>query len=320
MVEVRPTTSELTLSNRWDHFKARVGIRRMGHIVEPGLYALGAPNPKSPVFVTANYTLSFDALRSALKGVNAYLMVLDTQGVNVWCAAGKGTFGTDELVHRIQEVGLAEVVNHRVLIVPQLGAPGVSAHEVKARSGFRVKFGPVRAADLAEYMRRGEATPEMRRVRFPLRDRIVLVGVEFFPYLLPLVLIWFLTRSVEAVVSILAGVFLFPLLLPILPTHDFSSKGYILGFLVLLPIALWKVASPSDLPMWHRAGIAAASMLAFPALTAFLSLNFTGSTTFTSKIGVRREVNSYFRAMVWMFGIGLTALIALVLARILGVV
>jgi hypothetical protein len=84
------TTSRLTAQNRWDHFLARVGVKRGEHRLEPGLYALGNPTPDSPVFVSANYTLSFDALRSSLEGFNAYILVLDTQGINVWCAAGKG--------------------------------------------------------------------------------------------------------------------------------------------------------------------------------------------------------------------------------------
>jgi len=315
---VRATTADLKFADHWDHFKARVGIKRMKHLVEPGLYALGEPDAESPVLVTANYTLSFDALRSELKGLDAYILVLDTKGINVWYAAGKGTFDTDELVRCIEVAKLAEVVNHRVLVLPQLGAPGVSAHEVKQQSGFRVKYGPVQASDLPEYLRRGEATMEMRRVRFPLCDRIVLIGIEFFSYLLPLVLVWLVTRSMEAVIAILAGLVLFPMLLPLLPTRDFSTKGFFLGLLVVLPVAVWRVVVSVDAPIWHRAGIAAASMLAFPALTAFLSLNFTGSSTFTSRSGVHREVSSYFRPMVWMFSIGVLALIVLVLARVWG--
>lgn len=77
------TTSELSFRNVLDHILARWGVRRMGHRVEPGLYSLGNPTPTSPVFVTANYTLSFDALRSSLKGIDGYILVLDTKGVNV---------------------------------------------------------------------------------------------------------------------------------------------------------------------------------------------------------------------------------------------
>src|SRR5512134_2350477 len=181
-----PTRSRLTAADRWDHFLVRIGYRRGEHRVEPGLYLLGNPTPDSPVFVTANYTLSFDALRSALKGIDGYILVLDTQGVNVWCAAGKGTFGTDELVRQIEATRLHEVVRHRVLILPQLGAPGVAAHEVKQRAQFKVEYGPVRAEDLPEYLKTRKATPEMRRVGFTLKDRFVLIPVEFVAVLLPL--------------------------------------------------------------------------------------------------------------------------------------
>ena len=91
----------ITFADRWDHFLARWGVNRMGHVVQPGLYKLGLAIPEIPVFASANYTLSFDALRSALAGIDAYILVLDTRGINIWCAAGKGTFGTDELVRRI---------------------------------------------------------------------------------------------------------------------------------------------------------------------------------------------------------------------------
>ncbi|MCG7844578.1 MAG: hypothetical protein MIO90_04015, partial [Methanomassiliicoccales archaeon] len=97
-------------AERWDHAKARMGFDRMGHRVSPGLYALGSPDRGSKVFVTANYTLSFDALRSALKGRDAHILVLDTKGINVWCAAGKGTFSTAEVLKAIDATGLADKV------------------------------------------------------------------------------------------------------------------------------------------------------------------------------------------------------------------
>ena len=61
----------------------------MGHRVEPDVYALGNPGKDSPVFVTANYSLSFDAVRAALAGRAAYILVLDTQAIIDWCAAGQ---------------------------------------------------------------------------------------------------------------------------------------------------------------------------------------------------------------------------------------
>jgi len=169
-------------------------------LVEPGLYALGDPTPNSPVFVTANYTLSFDALRSALTGFDGYIMVLDTKEIDVWCAAGKGTFGTAELVHRVEATALRNFVKHRTLILMQLGATGVAAHEVKRRSGFAFEYGPVRANDLPGYLKSHRATPEMRRVNFNLLDRVVLIPVELVHTLLPM--------AIAAVMVYLLGGFL----------------------------------------------------------------------------------------------------------------
>ncbi len=315
---IQPTTSAISSANRWDHFLARWGVNRSGHRVEPGLYALGNPTADSPVFVTANYTLSFDALRSALAGVDSYIMVLDTQGINVWCAAGKGTFGTDELVHRIEATALHDVVSHRVLILPQLGGPGVAAHEVKKRSGFKVEYGPVRATDLPEYLKTRKATPEMRQVRFGLRDRLILIPVELVHILLPMliaaVVLFFVggfLASIGAVVAILAGVVLFPILLPWLPTRDFSSKGFILGGLMALPFALAIFLGNPGATWWRQVGGALTYLLAIPPATAYLALNFTGSTTFTSRSGVRREIFTYIPIMAWMFGIGIVLTIVL---------
>jgi hypothetical protein len=311
------TTSTLTWREHWDHFLARWGVNRSGHRVPPGLYALGQPGPESPVFVTANYTLSFDALRSSLEGIDGYILVLDTKGINVWCAAGKGTFGTDELVERIASTRLAEAVAHRRLILPQLGAPGIAAHEVRRRSGFTVQYGPVRAEDLPRYLQTRHATPEMRRVRFGLRDRAVLIPVELVHVLLPMALtaivLWLLATplaALGAVAAALSGVVLFPLLLPWLPTQQFSSKGFILGGTIAVAFALAAFVQEADLALWHRLGWALAYLLAMPPVTAYLALNFTGSTTFTSKSGVQREMRTYIRPMAWTFGLGMVLTLA----------
>jgi len=315
-------SSTLTFADRWDHFLARWGVDRSGHRVEPGLYALGHPTPESPVFVTANYTLSFDALRSALNGVDGYILVLDTKGINVWCAAGKGTFGTDELVERIRATQLAQVVTHRTLVLPQLGATGVAAHEVRRQAGFKVEYGPVRAADLPRYLDTGQATPEMRRVRFDLADRLVLIPVElvnsFWPTLLAAAALFLAVgwlAAGAALAAVLAGTALFPILLPWLPTRQFSSKGYILGGIVALPFALTALAYQPDAAWWLRLGWALAYLLSMPPVTAYLALNFTGSTTFTSKSGVRREMMRYIPIMAWTFGAGLVLTLALALVQ-----
>ena len=306
------TNSTMTIRNRWDHLLARFGYRRSQHRVEPGLYRLGEPGIDSPVLVSANYTLSFDALRSSLKGIDAFILVLDTDGVNVWCAAGKGTFGTDEIVRRVEESPLDEIVTHRTLILPQLGGPGVSAYEVKQRSGFRVEFGPVRASDLPEYLQTGRTSGEMRRVKFGTAARAILIPVEMVYILLPVLAAIVVLRLVgivehvynDALAGILAGLVVVPLLLPWIPTKDFSSKGFFVGMLLAVPI-IYRQFTDSSVTWWQILGAATGALLITAAIGAFLSLNFTGSTTYTSRTGVRREIFRYIPVIVWSFGVGL---------------
>jgi hypothetical protein len=325
MPKIIATTDTLTFKDGLDHFLARWAYRRAYHRVEPGLYSLGKPTPDSPVFVTANYTLSFDALRSNLKGVDCYILVLDTQGINVWCAAGKGTFGTEELMGRIKATGLENVVSHRKVILPQLGAAGVSAFSLKEWCGWQVEYGPIRAEDLKEYLKTHKATPEMRRVRFGLWDRIVLIPVEFVASFLisavVAILLFLLLgpmAALAATVAYLAGTVLFPALLPWLPTKDFSTKGFILGFVLMLPFAAY-VYLGEGTPVAKALAILS-YMLTWPPVIAFLALNFTGATTFTSRTGVRKEIYRYIPLIVGVLILGVLANVVLEAALLLKVI
>jgi len=323
---IRTTTSTLSRADRIDHLTLRWGWNREGHRVEPGLYRLGNPAKESPVFAAANLTLSFDHVRSALAGFDAWILVLDTKGINVWCAAGKGTFGTEELVRRIRLANLESVVSHRKIIVPQLGAPGISWPEVLRKSGFSLEYGPVRARDLPEYLKTRKATPAMRRVEFPLGDRLVLTPVEFVHIALPMILVaavlWFLAGPVAALAAIsavLAGTVLFPVLLPFIPTHDFSTKGLILGAILALPFAYVFGTNPA-LPVWADGLAAAAALLIIPAVVSYLALNFTGCTTFTSRTGVKKEIFRYVKIMAVMAVIGSLAGIVIGVSKLAGVI
>ncbi len=299
----------------------------MRYAVEPGLYGIGTARPESPVFVTANYKMTFDLLRRALAGIDGWILVLDTQGINVWCAAGKGTFGTDELVERIESSGLAAIVSHRRLIVPQLGAPGVSAHVVRQRSGFQVVYGPVRADDLPAFLKNGlKATGRMRTKDFCLNERLALVPMEVVPGLKWGILAaaglsilfflvsgfsvskaayWILPAAVSLGASILAGATLAPLLLPWLPGRAFSTKGLGPGFLFALCALAFNNA-------FLHPGVAAAlaQLFSIPALAAFLAMNFTGASTYTSLSGVQKEMRLALPLEVGGMTVGLALWIA----------
>jgi hypothetical protein len=284
----------------------RCGIGRNRCRIAPGLYAVGAAAAGAPVLVTANYKLSFDTLRRELAGVDAWLLVLDTRGVNVWCAAGKKLFSHEELALRVQRTGLERVVRHRRLILPQLAATGVSARQVQKKCGFEVIWGPVRARHIRDFLRNGmKAEAAMRRVTFTFGERLVLVPVElsFLPKPTAAILaVLFLisgiggrifsfdaawARGLNAAAAyaagVLAGSVATPALLPWIPGRAFALKGALTG-----------TAAGGLLVFFLRTGLHAAELPALLVLTAtvssYLAMNFTGSTPFTSPSGVEKEM------------------------------
>ncbi|MEI6386549.1 MAG: mercury methylation corrinoid protein HgcA [Spirochaetota bacterium] len=307
-------STRLALRDRLGNLGVRLGARRNRHRVAAGLYALGRADPASPVLVTSNYKLTFDSLRKELSGIDAWILVLDTRGVNVWCAAGKGSFGTAELISKVSGTRLGDVVEHRELILPQLGAPGVAAREVRLRTGFRVLWGPVLAADIRAYLAAGKRkTPRMSVVRFALRDRLVLAPIELvhsWPVALAALALgllagapwgpgWMdraLASTVFLEVALLLATLGFPALLFVLPFRGFAPKGAVLG-------AAWGcVASLSlGLPLGLGAGLTLISI----AGTAWIGLNFTGSTTFTSPTGALLEVERSLWPCIATLALGL---------------
>jgi hypothetical protein len=320
--------AKLGAQDIWGKIKVRFGIGRMNAKVRPGLYAVGHASSGSPVLVTANYTLSFDSLRRELAGVDAWILVLDTKGINVWCAAGKGTFGTDELVHRTEVTELARVVSHRVLVLPQLGAPGVAAHEVTKRTRFKIVYGPVKAADVKEFLAAGmKATPEMRLVGFDIKDRFVLTALELTnpsKYLIVLAaLLWLIglvgprllswNRWYPYLGAILVGTFFVPILLPWIPGRAFAWKGWLLGLVWAGFVNFQQGLFSSAGGAWAPAAV---NILLLPAISAFLAMGFTGSSTYTSLSGVLKEMR-YAVPAIAISGLGGLGLLA---ARILGVI
>jgi hypothetical protein len=324
-------TTVLDWRDRVGSWKARWNINRMDYQVPPGLYAVGTPDEDSPVLVSANYKMSFDRLRCRLDNINAWIMVIDTKGINVWCAAGKGTFGTDEIVNRIRAVRLEEVVMQRTLIIPQLGAPGVAAHEVQKQTGFRVIYGPVRAADIKAFLAAGNrATREMREVKFGFVDRIVLTPIELVGAmkwavgLLALLFVvnlaldlWapFIVLLARTAISflpflgaILAGAVLTPALLPYIPGRAFAWKGWLVGFLLTLAFILYPGLSVS----WHAGFF---YLLVLPAVSSFLAMNFTGASTYTSLSGVVREMKTAVPAQIVLAS---TGVVFVLIARLIG--
>ncbi|MDY6792610.1 MAG: mercury methylation corrinoid protein HgcA [Thermodesulfobacteriota bacterium] len=288
----------------------RSGIGRHNYKVAPGLYCVGNPDKASEVLVTANFKLTFDHLRRELEYMDAWILVLDTGGVNVWCAAGKGTFSTGELVKRIKRCSLEKVVDHKRVIVPQLGATGVTAGKVKKESGFKVVFGPVRAKDIPAFVKNNrKADKKMRMVTFTFIERLILTPVELKTVLKPALLasmvliilsgfgpgfFSFSSAFERGMVSILAllvgiisGAVITPALLPYIPFREFAAKGLLCG--IVFAALLFLSISSSIHGITAFIGL----FLLVMAISSYLSMNFTGATPFTSPSGVEKEMKRF---------------------------
>lgn len=305
--------------------RVRLSMGRNTYRVNPGLYKLGDPGKEAEVIVTANYKLSFDLVRKNLEGLDAWVLVLETYGINVWCAAGKGTFGTEELIRQIKDSRLDLYISHKRVIVPQLGAPGISGHKVNEATGFRVKFGPIRAEDIRDYVAGGlKKDRAMRSVRFDLKDRILLSPVEVvnsLRYLLYAMVImvgisgisssgyaladlW--NEGVRAVLYLIlayfTGAFLSPVLLPWLPFRHFGGKGMVAGFVTfgLLACLGWSSHPPLFFVGWF---------LISGAISSFLAMNFTGASTYTSLSGVQKEMRLFVPLQIVLLVLGLALIV-----------
>lgn len=291
-------------------FFVRCGIGRYSYTVNPGLYGIGNPDKDSEVLVTANFKLTFDHLREALKNVNAWILVLDTKGINVWCAAGKGTFSTQELVRQIQRTSLDQVVKHKRVIVPQLGATGVSAKQVKKASGFSVIYGPISAKDIPAFLHNGKkADKKMRQVTFSLYERFILTPVElqifFKSALLAIPILVILSglgpgifsfagawergslTIIALVAGIISGAFITPVLLPYIPFREFALKGILAGSCVMILLLFF-----TSLSMNAISGNLALFVFSV-TISSFSAMNFTGTTPYTSPSGVEKEMKRY---------------------------
>jgi acetyl-CoA decarbonylase/synthase complex subunit gamma len=213
-------------------------------------------------------------------------------------------------VHRIAISKLSRVVAHRQLILPQLAGPGVAAHKVPKLSGFKVIYGPIRSKDLPAFMDRGfKTTPEMRQKTFTTRERVALIPVELVEALkwtLIILPVFFLmgglggpggfwanafNYGVFAVFAFLAalaaGAVFTPLLLPWLPGRAFALKGLTAGLIAALILGFLRAGT---LDAWPGVLEILAWFFLVPAVAAYLGMNFTGASTYTSLSGVKKEM------------------------------
>jgi len=213
-----------------------------------GLRQVGAPDRQSPVLVTCNFYTTVARLtrRLSRRHVDAWILVVDSKGVNVWCSAGGDELSTDAVVSAVKTSGLAERVDHRTLVLPPLGAPGIDAAQVTERTGWKTRWGPVRLGDLPAYLARGQRRTEpMKRATYRWPERLDTALGSLFPFYL-------------------AGALGFALL----------GRGLLLTYLVVAALALPLFYLPLPWLPGRRGLVKVLPLVALGAGT--LALSFTG--------------------------------------------
>jgi 2-polyprenyl-3-methyl-5-hydroxy-6-metoxy-1,4-benzoquinol methylase len=237
-----------------------------------GLYRVGHPDRTSPVMVTGNYELTVRRLVRALDGrVDCWLVVANSRGINVWCAAGGGHFTADDVIAALKTSGVIEVVDRHALILPQLCANGVDGWKIRRETGWGVDWGPVRAEDIAAYLEAGgRKDQDMRRVRFPLKDRLEMTTLTlgFYGALLAVLALIFWRPHLWTILgAMLLLSYVYGVSLPWLPGRDGLTKGLTLAAITLLGLWSWSYS------LGH---LAAASLLNWSLGLGFLAF-FVGA-------------------------------------------
>jgi hypothetical protein len=239
--------------------------------VRPGLYKVGEPAPDSPVLVTGNYTLTVRRLVKAIDGeVDAWVVVADSAGINVWCASGGRFFTADKVIAAVKTSGVERVVKHHSLILPQLCANGVDGWRVREETGWGVHWGPVKAADIPGYLAANKKkSDKMRQVAFPLKDRLEMVTVTLGFYglmiLVPLAIFW---REMFWPISIalVSLSYFYAIFHPWLPGEDGLVKSIPMTVITLLGFFTYtQLINPLPPETTFRWGVGLVAMAVFTA-------------------------------------------------------
>ena len=221
----------------WDYFG-----RWFPSPVEPGLRKIGMPDKDAPVFVTCNFHLTVRRVERALSGMDAWLLVAPSNGINVWCASCGGELNTQGVISILKICRLSDKVSHRCLILPQFSAPGIDIHKLKQETGFNSIFGPAYAKDIPTFMKEGrKKSPDMCLAKYPLSFRLeMLISMNALVWAVIAAIILIINPTWSFLFTLFfwgAGIVLYAGY-PWIPGNSGWLKGLGLSVLIILGIGL----------------------------------------------------------------------------------
>ena len=239
----------------WETF--HIFFRNFNFPCALGLRRVGNPNERSPVFLSGNYTLTVQRVLRKLRGCDCYLLVANSHGSNVWCAAGMNEFTEYDVIDAINVSGIKDLVRHRRIIAPVYAAPGIDIRVIKQVSGFNIQWGPTHLDDLPRYIANGlKRTNDMFQVKFGLQDRLeqALANSWCYTMTLAFVLIFWPLFFLK-VIGIIFGVYLFGFTFyPLLPEEVRFRRTLAIAAVLMGAMAAfgwWQGWEPADYALWE---------------------------------------------------------------------
>jgi hypothetical protein len=242
----------------------------------PGLYAIGNPGMDTPVLVTGNYDVTVRRVIKQIDGViDVWLLVVDSAGINVWCGAGGGFLTAERILGGLTMSGVDDWHTSKLLVLPQLCANGVDGNTIREQSDWNIRWGPVRASDIAPFLQGGlRKTDAMRTISFPLIDRLEMVSATLGLYalmiLIPILIFW-PHLFWPTFITLFGLSYFYALTLPLLPGRDGLAKSLSLVLIALLGLLTysWLTGFPEPLYLFRRS-------LGVTALSVFVAAEMQG--------------------------------------------
>jgi len=313
--------THLNAADRMGAVRVRIGLRRMRYMVEPGLYAVGVPTAESPVFVSANYKLSFDHLRRELTGIDGWIMVIDTKGINVWCSSGKGQFSASEIINQLAKYDIKDLTENNKLeiILPKLSLSGIRLSELR-KANISPIIGPIYAQELPEYLDNKIVDCDDDHYKFNLRNRLFTLlpsFIQFTKYIAIVTAVLFIIHLIfktefwwQILPVSLSIPILYITLFPILPSKNFSLKGMVLFAFQVLILALIFGSRLAEFSGF----IIAFHLLFYLGTNIFFGLYYTGNSGVSNYSLVKKEIITFLPVTFLLYS---AALIMIILQGVL---
>ncbi len=303
------------LSLTWlDYLKAMISwfdAFKRTYVLEPGLYYTGEAHDKTtPILVTANYRLTLFTILRKLKGMNVRILVIDTDGINVWCASGKQKFNTAEIMKQVNRYEKETLTDDKrpALILPKLSLSGVDIKALR-QAGVKPIIGPVYAKQLPEYLTHPPLKDQKNDIiQFGFLSRLFtwLPGfVQFCWYFLLVVIIaktlmielqtWWILGLVGVIVTV------YPLLFPRIPGKQFAVKGIWLALVMTAGIG-----ASFLLGLISAFHLSTLTIFTF-ATSLFFGLSYTGNSAVSNYTMVRKETARYLPPIVVLYTVFIVA-------------